>query len=60
MREYKRLYDEHTAITGDGNMINNLKASKITITDLNAGNKAATGSQIETGIRGKQHPGTEQ
>ena len=57
--------------------INNLKASKNTITDLNylqdgdsifppgrrihlrhhTGNKAATGSQIEAGTRGKHHPG---
>ena len=58
-------------------LINNLKASKNTITDLNLvqdgdstlplgrrihlrhhiGNKAATGSQMEAGIRGKPHPG---
>ena len=62
--------------SGNGS-INNLKASKNTITDLNlvpdgdptlppgrrihlrhlTGNKAATGSQIEAGIRGKHHPG---
>ena len=59
------------------NLINNLKASKNTITDLkivqdgdtilllgrrihlrhHTGNQAATGSQIEAGIRGKHYPG---
>ena len=86
----KTLYDEHTQKSleketnqsllhnNSGNdLINNLKASKNTIFDLNlvqfgastrppgrhihlrhhTGNKAATGSQIEAGIRGKHHPG---
>ena len=63
--------------TSGNGLINNLKASKNTITDLNlvqhgdsvllpgrrihlrhhTGNQAATGSQIETGIRGKHHHG---
>ena len=57
-------------------LINYLKASKDTITDLNlvqdgdsilppvrrfhlrhTDNKAATGSRVEAGIRGKHHPG---
>ena len=61
--------------SGNG-LINNLKASRSTITDVNlaqdgdstlppgrihlrhrTGSRAATGSQIEAGIRGKHHPG---
>ena len=75
----KRLLDEHTAITGDGNKLippeqqvrQRLDQQFDLVQDGDSilpprrrihlrhqnGNQAATGSQIEAGIRGKHHPG---